>query len=145
MLRNPSGFTYPLLLLTLNFKSVLIAVSHQQVKRTKIQYLWIFFLLKLQIFIAINYRPLYGIRVKIFHLCPRKMLLFPWQAVQRGLGRSQEEVDSVDYTTHLTYQREVLISFKAISPELSYAHCMLTSISHPIILLLFEKNLRKSI
>lgn len=60
-------------------------------------------------------------------LCPWKMLLFPRQAVQRGLGRSQEHVDSIDYTTHLTYQREVLISFKAISPELSYAHCLLIS------------------
>ena len=121
-----------------------MAIKICNFKRKKIHKYWIFVLFKLQIFIAINYRPLYGIRVKIFHLCPRKMLLFPWQAVQRGLGRSQEEVDSVDYTTHLTYQREVLISFKAISPELSYAHCMLTSISHPIILLLFEKNLRKS-
>lgn len=81
-----------------------------------------------QIFIAINYRPPYGIRVKIFHLCPWKMLLFPWQAVQQGLQRSQEDVDPVDYTTHLIYQREVLISFKAISPELSYTHCLLTSL-----------------
>lgn len=69
------------------------------------------------------------------------MLLFSLKVVQQRLGLSQQDADSVEYTT---YRKEVLSFFKAVSPVLSYALCTLTSIRHPVMSLLFKKNSRKS-